>query len=748
MLKLRGKLLLFFITLSAIPLIIINLIWFNSARNDILAANARQVQLASDRAEDDVTNYFTTKLLSLIIHSQTEAVLSGNREEIQKELLNFLQQDSDIRTLSLLNKDGHEIVKVSRNGIASESALEDRSDSVEYKVPTFVGGDRYISPVYIDREGHAMVTIAIPVTTTATPRSLQRLSTSAIGAYRQESEISGVLVESIRLTDLWTVLNAIQVGKNGYTLVLDDKGNVLTSGNKTLIGKNLVHIPYITSFLRTFTDSTESAKPVAQRDNEAGNASLISEKVIPMTGWGVVAQAPVSDTLSEINKVALFALILFLITIVLITLISLYLTNLIVRPIKELAVGSKIIGAGNFDYHVSVNSKDEIEELSNAFNNMAVNLSDMFRALNRSHVNISTERNKLAFILSSITDALLVVDLQKKIILFNKAAERLTGYNAQDVLHRHIDEIISLTDANGKRLPASVYAPTLSVKREGIVFHEDSAELTALNNRKRQVTISTGEIFEGADSNIGSIITLHDITKEQELEKMKLDFVSLAAHELRTPLTAIRGYLSVIYSEIKSMLNEEQMTFFQRVETSTNQLQFLIENLLDVSRIERGAFSVTLGSIDLALLTQEVTEQLKEEAKVKHLTLHFIPPEGPLPAVSADKMRIREVLNNLIANAIHYTDKGGITIRIERLGNEVITHIADTGVGIRQEEIEHLFTKFFRVKGTLIQGTKGTGLGLYISKSIIEQHHGKLWVNSEYGRGSVFSFSLPIVMNS
>lgn len=231
------------------------------------------------------------------------------------------------------------------------------------------------------------------------------------------------------------------------------------------------------------------------------------------------------------------------------------------------------------------------------------------------------------------------------------------------------------------------------------------------------------------------------------LDEMKQNFVSIAAHELRTPLTAIKGYLSVFMKDYESSLNKDQKELLGHIESSTNQLLNLVENLLNVSRVERGALSLHTESLDWPTLVKEGVEDFRENAVEKNIHLELAPASNEIPKVLADKVRIKEVLANLIANALNYTPTGGIVkVSIENGSGEVITHVADNGSGIPEGALPNLFNKFFRVTHGLTQNTnaQGTGLGLYISKAIIDMHKGKIWVRSLEGKGSIFSFSLPV----
>ena len=358
---------------------------------------------------------------------------------------------------------------------------------------------------------------------------------------------------------------------------------------------------------------------------------------------------------------------------------------------------------------------------------------------------LSAERNKLSIILSGIVDAVIAVDLERKIILFNKAAENVTGYKVAQVIDKPIDDVIKLFD-NATQISSETFCPMPQNNFEGIIYKKQGLKMLGLKQQQTYVDLLTGQIQEGHVFNLGCILTLHNISKEMQLEEMKLDFVSMAAHELRTPLTAINGYLSVFIEESRGTFTEDQKMFLDRITIATHQLVALVENLLNVSRIERGAFTVKLEKIDWLQYVKRVVEQFEERAKQKHLTLTLNTPSTLLPPVMADPLRISEVVSNLLSNAVTYTPgSGSVTVWFEKTANEVITHIQDTGEGIPPEALPHLFTKFFRVSGKLEQGSKGTGLGLYISKEIVTMHNGRIWAESTFKKGSTFSFALPAV---
>lgn len=358
---------------------------------------------------------------------------------------------------------------------------------------------------------------------------------------------------------------------------------------------------------------------------------------------------------------------------------------------------------------------------------------------------LSAERNKLSIILSGIVDSVIAIDLQKRIIVFNKAAENLTGYSNDQVIGKHIDEVIKLFD-NATQISSDIFCPIPENNFEGIVYNKRGLKILCVNQKQGYIDLLAGQIKEGYISNLGCILTLHDVSKEMQFEVMKLDFVSMAAHELRTPLTSIKNYLYVFIRDYTKSLDAKQNTILSRINIATQRLVSLVENLLNVSRIERGTLTLNLLPLDWVKNIDDSISEIIDQMKDKKIEFNFIKSrELPMPInVMADKFRINEVLSNLLSNAITYTPQGGkITIWLERKDDQIITHIQDTGEGIPKDALPNLFTKFFRVSGPLEQGSKGTGLGLYIAKSIIMMHHGKIWVNSEFGKGSIFSFSLP-----
>lgn len=748
--KLEYKLLFLFIFVSIAPLIINNVIWFSITKTQMTTVASTTVKQAANTAENTINDFFRTKLIGLIIHSQTEAVRTKNVSDATLELHDYLAQDNDLQEFLILDTLGHEILHVTRTKTYKTTELGSEQTDPAFKVPTFGGGAKYTSPVYKDRYGNLLITISIPIIISHDLPNLQNLNTSAIGALRTTGEITGVLVMKTKLDSLWETLRRIKINNNGYVFVIDSEGKLLFHPEKNPLGiyPQISATAEVTAFLSDSPSDTSSKEQVRQSINDKGQQSLSTHSHIDLTKWGVIAQVPVSDVLGSILQIQIFGIILFAVTLIFTITLSLEFSRNIITPIKKLGIGAHNFGRGNFSYRIHVRTNDELENLAYAFNSMAINLQQAFEKLSIDKNIITAERNKLNFVLLNINDAIVALDKKRNIVIFNKVAEHMTGFSAEEVIGKPIDNVIDIYEED---IPLTIvnYAPIYDTEKnvytQDEIISKRKVELLSKHGNKLFIKFSSVVLKRTYNHTLGFILTFHDITEELNLEKMKMDFVSIAAHELRTPLTVIKGYLSVLKDESNNILNDEQKLFLIRIQRGTEQLTFLIENLLNVARIEKGTLTLKLDTTDWIQLAKQIISDLKNQAADKKIALTFHEPPQHISQVKVDVMRIREVLTNLIVNAINYTPEGGkIEIIVEQKNNEVITHVSDTGIGIPKSSMANLFTKFYRVSSVLTAGSKGTGLGLYIAKSIVELHKGKIWVESTEKQGSTFSFTLPI----
>ena len=247
---------------------------------------------------------------------------------------------------------------------------------------------------------------------------------------------------------------------------------------------------------------------------------------------------------------------------------------------------------------------------------------------------------------------------------------------------------------------------------------------------------------------LGTVTIFRDITHQVEVDRLKSEFVATVSHELRTPMTSIKGYVEVLLMGAAGELNEQQARFLDVVQTNTERLNILVNDLLDVSRIDAGKYELAMQPLRLQDLTEAVvTDQLDQaETAQKPIRIEYDIP-ADLPRVRGDRDRVRQILSNLVSNAYHYTPANGkVIIEATLLDEEIQVDVTDDGIGITSEEQERVFERFYRGEDPLVLATAGTGLGLAIVQQLIELHGGHIWVKSDGipGKGSIFSFTLPI----
>ncbi len=746
--KIEQKILLLFILVAIVPLLITNFVWLTISQNQILNNTSTLVREAASQGQLETSDFLKNKLVSLIVYSQTLPVRTKDIPNTTSELQNYIAQDPDIQDLILLDKNGNELVHVSRDKVYPVSQLKNDANDPSFKVPNFGGGEKYVSPVSIDAAGDQQVTLSIPIIISHNLPNIEDMNTSAIGTFRNSNEIAGVLEEKTELASLWKQLSTIKIDNSGYIYVVDENGKLIFSP-KTPTANNastVLNKKEVAAFVNSLPSTSSTPEPVANSVDNQGKQVLTTYSQVLLTQWGIIARVPISDALSSVRQVEIFGIVLFLVMLIFITIISLGLAKNITTPIHILAAGAKQFGQGNFQSKVLINTRDELEDLASTFNDMAKNLQQAFARLNESNKKIAFERNKADLVLYNMTEAIIALDEKRNIVLFNTVAEKLTGYSQQEAIGKPIESIISLYEQD-KPITANVYAPETSsdtAPAASEMFSKLQIQLQTNRGHKLPVRLTSVILHKNESSDITYILTIHDLTEELNLEKMKLDFVSIAAHELRTPLTIIRNYMSVFREENIAKLNNEQNMFLDNISRGVEQLTFLINNILDVTNIEKHNIKLHPVSVNWVGLVKQTVTDISPTAKSRNIMLVFQDSPTDLPHVIADEMKIHEVLANLIDNAIKYTPEGGrVMVSLEKQDDKIITHVKDSGIGIPEDARSHLFTKFYRVSSELAAGAKGTGLGLYIAKSIVELHHGEIWVDSVEGKGSTFSFSLP-----
>ncbi len=491
---------------------------------------------------------------------------------------------------------------------------------------------------------------------------------------------------------------------------------------------------------------------------------------------------------AQTRKILIPDLFITVLVVLLGIFMSFFLAGRLTRPIKELIKGAEILGKGNLDYQIKINTGDEVGELAKSFNQMAEDLKRSYTALEESKtileikvkartreleelaqnldekvkertgelegrtkeleelrtalLNIleevdlarseaERERDKTLSIINNFADGLLIFDAENKVSLINPLAQDFLKIRQEDIAQNSILELAKLPN----------FQPLVNVlgKDPREIFRK---ELSLPENLA--IELSTIPIIR-ENKKIGTLVILHNVTREKMIERMKTEFVSLSAHQLRTPLAAIKWTLRMILDGDLGLITEEQRTFLEKTYQSNERMINLINDLLNVSRIEEGRYLYKPVPVNLEEIVQSLLNSHKEETKRKKLHLEFKKPEKELPKIMLDVEKMELAIENLLNNAISYTPSGGqIIISLKEAEKGIEFSIQDTGIGISKEQQGRVFTKFFRGTNAIKADTEGTGLGLFITKNIIEAHGGKIWFKTKEGVGTTLHFTLPI----
>ena len=353
-------------------------------------------------------------------------------------------------------------------------------------------------------------------------------------------------------------------------------------------------------------------------------------------------------------------------------------------------------------------------------------------------------------ILTSIGDAVFAIDKNGMIMLFNKMAEQLSGVTTKEATGRNYKQVVSFVVEQEEKLDYD-FIDESNIENEKTRLAKYRV-LVRKDNVKIPIACIASPINTASGETIGTVVIFRDVTKEREIDKAKTEFVSLASHQLRTPLSSINWYTEMLLTGNTGKINGQQKKYLNEVYASCKRMVELVNALLNVSRLELGAIAIDPGSIDIVRLAKDVIDEIKQQIEEKNIKLNEIYDEK-LPLFNADPKLLRMIFQNLLSNSVKYTpDNGKITFEIGLSESNILFKISDTGYGIPEVQQDKIFTKFFRADNIREKDTEGTGLGLYIVKTIIDHSGGKIWFKShtkEHGpshkkQGTIFYIAFPL----
>lgn len=373
---------------------------------------------------------------------------------------------------------------------------------------------------------------------------------------------------------------------------------------------------------------------------------------------------------------------------------------------------------------------------------------------------LNDEKLRFEIIFNSIDDGVVLVDSQLVIQMINPAGATITGWKTEDANGMSILSVMQFTDDKAKAIDKD-NNPFVKAFKQQENIRENS--LFIINNDKQQVTISLSisPLFDENKNMNAAVAIFRDVSKERAEEKQRGDFISTASHEMRTPVAAIEGYLALALNDKVSTIDNRARDYLEKAHESTQHLGQLFQDLLTSSKAEDGRLTSHPQAVEMGAYLEKLSEDLRFSAEKKGLDTDFkagvssntidasksseggIRTVRPLFYAYVDPDRIREVITNLFDNAVKYTPEGKITLGVNGDANVVQIYVKDTGPGIPAADVPHLFQKFYRVDNSATRTIGGTGLGLFICRKIIELYNGRIWVESELGKGSSFYINLP-----
>lgn len=343
-------------------------------------------------------------------------------------------------------------------------------------------------------------------------------------------------------------------------------------------------------------------------------------------------------------------------------------------------------------------------------------------------------------IFSCIGDGAIATDEYGHVTRINPAALSILGIKSDEALNKWFPRIINAVKPDNTPMPL-IERPIFKMFLTGKSVSEKMF-YRVKNDRIIPVYTTVSPIMVG-NTPVGAIEVFRDITHENEIDKMKSEFISIASHQLRTPLSTIKTYAHMLNEGYMGKVSKEQAKALKTITKATNNMNDLIATLLNISRIESGGIKVYRKSFDTRQLAEEVVKELGLTAKEKQIKISLQLPNRPA-IIKTDSLIVKEVLNNLVNNAIKYTPKrGNIFVTIQNQRTQILFSVRDTGLGIPEQSQDKIFSKFFRAKNVIQKETTGTGLGLYVVKGLVLILHGKIWFKSMEHTGSTFFVSLP-----
>lgn len=746
--SIRKKLLITFLAIAIIPLVFVSALSFYNAKTALEEATLKGLRIAATAKKAEVLEYLTGKKGRTIdfasdgfIREQAEFITraSTNEEKIRASKLlnahlsvNKKPLDPEILEIRVLNLQGKIIGSSQGEYLLGLGWGTDQPYFLKGLESTYIqDAGVFVQPGAVE-EFQEVIAIGTPLKS----RTIDKTIGVLVNFYNL-ANIQDVLLG--RGAHRWGDLPPGEQETSRDIFLINQRKLLMTPSKKAADYRPLKFKIETKPVIRAI----ESSLPIneswvdSQGNRVFGASALLS--IEKGWKWILVIEQDEYETLAPVHNLRNFSATAGVVTMLLVLVIALAIARSISSPIQSVTQVADKISKGESRARIDISSKDEVGELAASFNRMVEKRLRIEEELRLAKTRIGEEMAKCEIVLSSIGDGMVVVNQDDQVMMTNNEAEEMFGWGAMEFIGRNFAEIIPSEDEKGGFIPYKERIMSLALSSSRTVH--TSAYYYRKDNTKFPAAVTASPIlFEGKV--IGAIGIFRDITKEKVVDKMKTDFISTVSHEIRTPLTTIREGVSQALDGILGGITEKQREVFAIVLEDSDRLKRIIDNLLDISKIEAGKAELSKELVDMIELAKGVVSAFTLAAKEKNLQLVTRFSKEKIMAYG-DKDRIIQVFTNLVGNALKFTAAGSITIFVAEHDEAIECSVRDTGKGIAKEDLPKLFSKFQQFGRQHGPGEKGTGLGLSISKGIIELHKGKIWADSELHRGTAITFTLP-----
>ncbi len=692
-------------------------------------------------------------------------------EQRRFDYVRLMRQVPAITELVQLDRAGKEQLRVSRLSMDVVGAGTDHSTD-----PAFIGATAnkvYFGPVYFRKESEPYLTMAV-----------------------SHGGRSGVTVAEVNLKLIWDVVSQIKVGHDGYAYVVDRLGRLVAHPDISLVlrGTNMSQLAQVAGAIKP----QGADEGPADARNRAGVSVLSAHATIPALDWLVFVELPTSEAQRPVIDAGLRALALLVLGLLIAGLAAALLARRMVVPIRALQAGAQRIGSGELDHRLHIKTGDELEALADQFNRSAETLEESYATLEQRVEDRTRELTESLEQQTATAEILEVIsqsptDVRPVLQAVASAARRFCGADDATIVLLEGNDLAmaehagTLEAVRGEHIPVDASSLSGRSVLEGRTFHCPDIELldpveygTAIDMSRRTNVravlsapmlsesgavgaillrkpaagpfaprqIELAETFAAqaviAIQNVRLFTEIREKSRQLELASQhKSQFLANMSHELRTPLNAILGYTEMMADGLYGEVPQKATVVLERVQNNGRHLLGLINDVLDLSKIEAGQLVLTAEPYSVTDMVATVLSATESLARAKGLALGSSVARG-LPTGTADPRRLTQVLLNLVGNAIKFTDQGSVDVRVEQVGETFEMSVVDTGFGIAPADRAKIFEEFQQVDNSSTRKKGGTGLGLSISRKIVELHGGRITVESEEGKGSTFKVTLPI----